>query len=124
MNEFNTDNGEDTSSLIQKIKDQELGGSTNLYMPTIKAFDILSKENPDEYNLSVVLMTDGEGNSGYFSDYKKAYNNLKEKIPVYAIMFGSASRYQLEEITDLSNGKVFDGRSNLLSAFKEVRSYN
>ena len=124
LNEFNTDNGEDTSSLIQKIKDQELGGSTNLYMPTIKAFDILSKENPDEYNLSVVLMTDGEGNSGYFSDYKKAYNNLKEKIPVYAIMFGSASRYQLEEITDLSNGKVFDGRSNLLSAFKEVRSYN
>ena len=124
LNEFNTDNGEDTAHLIKKIKDQELGGSTNLYKPVIKAFNVLSNENSDEYNLSVILMTDGEGNSGYFSDYKKAYNKLKEKIPVYAIMFGSASRYQLEEITNLANGKVFDGRSNLLSAFKEVRGYN
>ena len=124
LNEFYTDNGEETSNMIEKIKNQELGGSTNLYMPVMKAFDILSDENPDDYNLSVILMTDGEGNSGYFSDYKKAYKSLKHKIPVYAIMFGSASRYQLEEITDLSNGKVFDGRSNLLSAFKEVRGYN
>ena len=124
LNEFSTDNGEDTSSMINEVKNQELGGSTNLFKPVIKAFDILSKENPDEYNLSVVLMTDGEGNSGYFTDYRRAYNKLKNKIPVYAIMFGSASRYQLEEITDLANGKVFDGRSDLLRAFKEVRGYN
>ena len=124
LNIFNTDNGEDTSSMIESIKNQEIGGSTNLYKPTLKAFDILSKENPDDYNLSVILMTDGEGNSGYFSEYKRGYNKLKEKIPVYAIMFGSASRDQLEDMTDLANGKVFDGRSNLLSAFKEVRGYN
>lgn len=124
LSQFSTDNGEDTSSLIRQIKNQELGASTNLYKPVIKAFDTLSDENPDEYNLSVILMTDGEGNSGYFTDYRRAYNKLKNKIPVYAIMFGSASRYQLGEITDLANGKVFDGRNNLLSAFKEVRGYN
>ena len=69
-------------------------------------------------------MTDGEGNSGSFRSYKNAYKKLNIKIPVYAIMFGSASRYQLEEITEVSNGKVFDGRNDLLSAFKEVRGYN
>lgn len=121
---FSVDNGEDTTSLIRQIKNQELGGSTNLYLPISTALKLLSDENPDEYNLSVILMTDGEGNNGYFSDYRKVYNKLKNKIPVYAIMFGSASRYQLEEITDLSNGKVFDGRSDLLKAFKEVRGYN
>lgn len=124
LNKFYTDNGENTNEMIENIKNEELGGSTNLYKPVINAFDILSKENPDEYNLSVILMTDGEGNNGYFSDYRKAYKNLKNKIPVYAIMFGSASRYQLEEITDLANGKVFDGRKDLLKAFKEVRGYN
>ena len=121
---FSVDNGEDTTSLIRQIKNQELGGSTNLYLPISTALKLLSDENPDEYNLSVILMTDGEGNNGYFSDYRKVYNKLKNNIPVYAIMFGSASRYQLEEITDLSNGKVFDGRSDLLKAFKEVRGYN
>lgn len=124
LNEFNTENGEDTALMIDEIKQQEIGGSTNLYAPVLKALEILSKDNPDEYNPSVILMTDGEGNVGYFSDYKREYEKQKEKVPVYAIMFGSASRNQLEEITNLSNGKVFDGRNNLLSAFKEVRGYN
>ena len=31
---------------------------------------------------------------------------------------------QLEDIADLSTGKVFDGRTNLLEAFKVVRGYN
>lgn len=124
LSKFATDNGEDTSSLIEQIKKQELGGSTNLYLPVSKALELLSNDNPDEYNSSIILMTDGEGNRGNFNDYRKVYSKLKNKIPVYAIMFGSANRYQLEEITDLSNGKVFDGRSDLLKAFKEVRGYN
>jgi len=50
---------------------------------------------------------------------------MKEiKIPVYSIMFGSADSDQLEEIAELTHGKVFDGRSNLLEAFKTVRGYN
>ena len=31
---------------------------------------------------------------------------------------------ELEEIAELSNSKVFDGKSDLLRAFKEVRGYN
>ena len=45
-------------------------------------------------------------------------------IPVYSITFGYASEYQLEEIAELTNAKVFDGRTDLLRAFKEVRGYN
>ena len=39
-------------------------------------------------------------------------------------MFGSASDYQLNDIAKLSNAKVFDGKSDLVRAFKEVRGYN
>ena len=85
---------------------------------------VLSKEDTNKYNLSIVLMTDGQGNSGSFNNYKFAYEKFNKELPIYAIMFGSATEYQLREITDVAGGKVFDGRSNLLGAFKEVRGYN
>ena len=31
---------------------------------------------------------------------------------------------QLNEIASLTNGKVFDGKSDLVTAFKKVRGYN
>ena len=39
-------------------------------------------------------------------------------------MFGSAFEDELQDIADLTNGKVFDGKTDLLKAFKEVRGYN
>ena len=56
-------------------------------------------------------------------DYS-AMSNVKKDIPIFSIMFGDASSVQLEEIAKLTNAKVFDGRTNLLRAFKEVRGYN
>ena len=69
-------------------------------------------------------MTDGMGNVDTFSSFKKAYSNLNKDIPVYGILFGDASDKQLLEISNYTGGKVFDGRTNLLGAFKEVRGYN
>ena len=68
-------------------------------------------------------MTDGHSNVGTYSDLREYYVT-DNKIPIYSIMFGNAQSAELQEIARLSNAKVFDGRSNLLSAFKEVRSYN
>ena len=69
-------------------------------------------------------MTDGLGNIGTFSDFKNKYNQINKDIPVYGILFGDADDYQLLEISKLTGGKVFDGKHNLLEAFKEVRGYN
>ena len=124
LDEVDTSDGSDTTSMIDKINKLDVRGSTNLYMPLAKALNILNKEDMNKYNLSIILMTDGEGNTGRFSDYTRVYDKVKKDIPVYAIMFGYAKRSQLEQIVNYSNGKVFDGRSNLLSAFKEVRGYN
>ena len=121
---WHTNNGTETTSIIKKIKDLRPLGQTNIYGAAEAALEILKKENTDTYNLSVILMTDGESNVGSLNDLKRVYKNLKKDIPIYSIMFGSASSAQLEDIAKLTNSKVFDGRTNLLEAFKQVRGYN
>ena len=124
LNIWSTNNGIETDSLINNIVNQSVGGSTNIYGASSKALEILSKEDLETYNASVILMTDGESNVGSLSDLRSTYLRIKKDIPIYSIMFGDASSNQLESIANLTNAKVFDGRTNLLDAFKQVRGYN
>ena len=39
-------------------------------------------------------------------------------------MFGSADPTQLEDLAELSNARVFDGREDLVGAFRSVKGYN
>ncbi len=115
--------GNDTKELLNKINNNSVNGSTALYPAAIDAINILNNENND-YNVSVILMTDGEGNIGSFSELERTYRSINREIPIYSITFGDADYEQLNKMADLSNGKVFDGRTNLLEAFKAVRGYN
>ena len=121
---WHTDNGTDTSKLIKAIKDLKPTGQTNIYLASQTGLDILKKEDLDKYNTSIILMTDGASNSGSLSQLQSSYRKINKDIPIYSIMFGDASSYQLEGIAELTNAKVFDGRTNLLEAFKQVRGYN
>ena len=116
-------NGKDTQKLLDLIKENELDGSTSLYPAALEAIKILAKES-DEYNSSVILMTDGVGNVGTFNELRDGYNKINKEIPIYSITFGSAEEYQLEQMAKLSNGKIFDGKNDLVYAFKTVRGYN
>ena len=69
-------------------------------------------------------MTDGQANVGSLSEFKREYNKIGKGIPVYSITFGSADENELLKISDYTNGKVFDGKTNLQLAFKKVRGYN
>jgi len=115
--------GDNTSYLLSEINNHNVGGSTALYPATEAAINILKNES-SEYNTSVILMTDGEGNVGSFKDLEKTYKNVGKEIPIYSITFGDADINQLNKMATLSNGKVFDGRNNLVEAFKTVRGYN
>ena len=122
---WGTNDGSSTQELINNITRRSPGGSTALYSATIKALDILSKEKDNTYNRSIILMTDGDPNEEKrFSDLKRYYEELNIDIPIFAITFGDARDYYLEQIAELSNAKVFDGKKNLVEAFKEVREYN
>lgn len=124
LNTWNTLDGSKTTEIINKIKAEHPVGGTDIYTPAQNALEILEKEDINTYNTSIILMTDGNSNRGTYSNLKKVYEKINIDIPIYSIMFGEASDKQLNEIANLTNAKVFDGRTNLLQAFKEVRGYN
>ena len=121
---WSTKSGTNTAQLLEKINNYNSTGTTALHIACQKAVELLKDEDMNKYNVSVVLMTDGQGNVGTFDVLDKMYKLINKPIPVYSIMFGEASEYQLKEIANMSNGKVFDGKSDLVKAFKEVRGYN
>ncbi len=121
---WSTSQGLTLDDLLTKIERQELSAATALYPASIKALEVLSDEDRNKYVSSVILMTDGYANVGSFEDLKKTYQTLNKDIPIYSITFGGASESELKQISDLTNGKVFDGKTNLLLAFKKVRGYN
>ena len=120
---LSTDSGYATEKLKEFVNRSETGGGTALYDAIIKGINILDEES-DEYTKTIIAMTDGMINIGTYNDLKSKYKKVGEEIPIYSITFGNASEKQLEQIANLSNAKVFDGKTNLLKAFKEVRGYN
>jgi Ca-activated chloride channel family protein len=45
-------------------------------------------------------------------------------VPIFSIMFGSADEGQLKQLAELSGARVFDGREDLVGAFRSVKGYN
>ena len=115
--------GKNLNDLLNKINSFDVGGSTSLYPAASSAINLLKNES-NKYNISVILMTDGAGNVGSYRDLLNTYSSVGREIPIYSIAFGDADYDQLEKMASLSNGKVFNGRSSLVEAFKTVRGYN
>lgn len=124
MGVWSTTNGTDTQNILNNIHNLSPNGSTALYKAAIEALNRLKDEDQNVYNSSIILMTDGLANIGTYQDLKNAYNQINKEIPIYSIMFGDADRRQLADIAGLTNAKVFDGKTDLIKAFKEVRGYN
>lgn len=122
-NIWTTENGLDTDSLKENINKTRTGGATALYAAIEKGLDELEKDD-DSYTKTIIAMTDGFINIGNIVELRRTYKSKNSNVPIYSIMFGSASESQLNDIAKLSNAKVFDGKTDLLKAFKEVRGYN
>lgn len=111
--------------LIGQIDALNADGGTDIYSPAIKALQVLAPYNADTFSLSVVLMTDGDSNTGAsIGDFRRANTAAGRDIPVFSIMFGDAKPDQLNALATETRGLVFDGRTDLVAAFKKVRGYN
>ncbi len=120
---WSTSDGLTKEELFDKINTLPLSGSTALYPASIEALKILNNES-DDYVSSVILMTDGIANVGSYYNLNSYYKSINKEIPIYSITFGNADENELEVIANLTNGKIFDGKKNLVEAFKKVRGYN
>jgi len=87
--EWKVDGNQEDSlrSLLQKVEDMSAGGGTDIYSPVIKGIDEILRQDSDRYIPAIILMTDGESNTGKtFDDLKAATNNGRD-IPIFAITF-------------------------------------
>ena len=124
MGVWSTENGAQTNSVLSQIEKTEPNGSTALYPAAIEALELIQNEDREKYNVSIILMTDGQANVGRFSDLQSKYSQIGNNTPIYSITFGSADEKELNKIANMTNAKVFDGKKDLVKAFKEVRGYN
>lgn len=121
-----TANGTDTSELLNVAESTDAGGGTNLYVGLDEALDLaLEAEKSGTYTVAIVAMTDGVSMIDQQQDFFDRYNSSGTDVPIFSIMFGDADSKQLDELAELSNGKVFDGRSgDLADVFRQVKGYN
>jgi Ca-activated chloride channel family protein len=114
------------NDLIAKIIQGQVGGGTDIYSPASRALEIIKSKQYEDYASAVILLTDGESNTGQkLPDLQRQYSKLGfSNLPIYSILFGEASSKQLQEIATLTSGRVFDGKKNLIDAFREAKGYN
>ena len=101
-------------------------GGTDIFTPSASGISLLSGlEDSQNFNMAVVLFTDGESNTGMSaSDFEEWLWQNETGIPVFSILFGEASSSQLDRIAALTSARGFDGRGDLSQAFRQVRGYN
>lgn len=117
---------ESLQSLYDQIREEECGGGTDMYAAAEEGLRIL-KENYDisGYSPAIIMMTDGQSNGGgTYTDFEAVYREAGLDIPIFSIMFGDAEEVQLQGLAQLTNARVFDGREDLIGAFRSVKGYN
>jgi Ca-activated chloride channel family protein len=105
-------------------------GNTAIYSALARAYaEGLASLGVDPDRLtSIVLLTDGESNSGMsasaFLTFLRALPEEARQVRTFPVLFGEADPAALHEVAELTGGKVFDSRTTSLSeVFKEIRGY-
>ncbi len=123
--------GNDAASLRNlwsQINALEPGGGTDIYSPVMRAMDLIKQTpNIDKYFPAIILLTDGESNTGASYDDMMQHERslgLEADVPVFSIKYGEASKEQMGQIAQGTSGKVFEGKGDLTQVFRDVKGYN
>ena len=115
----------DLELLYQKVEQENVGGGTDMYTAIQTGMQKLAESyNLEQYTPAIILMSDGESDTTCEADFFATYEQLGLDVPVFSIMFGDANAEQLNNLAQCTNAKVFDGREDLIAAFKSVKGYN
>jgi Ca-activated chloride channel family protein len=123
-------NGKDMTAIRDYIDGLRTFDSTAIYSGVEQAYTEVAKQQATDPNrlYSIVLMTDGENNSGVdpdqFSTDYQALPDAVRAVHVYPVLFGDASKDAMTAIATQTGGTVFDATTtSLLSIFKQIRGY-
>ena len=116
-------NGAELEGLYTVVEELSPGGGTDMYQAAAQGIEALQGYDLSQYTPAVILLTDGQS-GGSFRQLADAYGSLGSQVPIFSIMFGDADESQLESLAEFSNARVFDGREDLVGAFRSVKGYN
>jgi Ca-activated chloride channel family protein len=123
-------NQQTLDTLSQRVNGLQAGGGTAIFSATKQAYaESAERRRGDPARFySIVLMTDGMSNVGIGeAEFANWYNQLPAAdrgIKIFPVIFGEANPAELQQLADLTGGRVFDSRkSGLQSIFKEIRGY-
>ena len=115
--------GKELEELYDRVAEQETGSGTDMYLAADEALKVLSGYDLSQYTPAIILLTDGMS-GGSYDMFMENYRALGMDVPVFSIMFGDADPEQLEQLAEATNARVFDGREDLIDAFRKVKGYN
>lgn len=108
----------------------QVGGGTAIFTALQTAYQqarIAKKSDANRF-YSIVLMTDGLNQDGIkYEDFNAFYVKESDTIAgirTFPILFGDANPDEMQNLANLTGGKMFDSRkSSLAQAFKQIRGY-
>ncbi len=111
---------------LEEIRAFPPGGATDIHGPVLEALRLINAQpNLSDYIPSIILMTDGEDNRDPgISAVQGQWQAVGSTVPIFGITFGEAKPEQLEEMSELSQARIFDGRSDLAKSFRTAKGYN
>ncbi len=115
---------DELNELYTRAERQDSGGGTNIFGTARAAHEWLMQVRTEECLPSVILMTDGRDNEGQWPALESYIRTTENDIPIFVITFGDADENEASRITDLTFARVFDGSSDLVSAFRSAKGYN
>ena len=116
-------NGADLEALYDKSDNLETNEGTDMYAAITEGIKQMSSYDLSQYTPAVIVMTNGASQNG-FRDFSETYRADRDTVPVFSIMYGDADPKQLDQLAELTNARVFNGRNDLTGAFRQVRGYN
>lgn len=100
------------------------GGNTNIFGTAQEAHEWLSESRSSRCLPAIILMTDGQDNSSNWLTFLQHLENTENDIPVFVITFASANENEVAPMTEYTFGRIFDGRDDLVAAFRSAKGYN
>jgi Ca-activated chloride channel family protein len=123
-------NGTDMTAIRDYVDSLTTYSNTAIYSGLEAAYQEVAKQQAADPNrlYSVVLMTDGQNNSGVSAgQFAQDYGALPapvRSVATFPILFGDASADAMQSIADQTGGKLFDAKSSSLETiFKQIRGY-
>jgi len=112
--------------LYENIKNEDCGGGTDMYGAAKEALEMMTENYElEDYTPAIIIMTDGKSNGSIrYADFETSYKTAEADIPVFSIMFGDADEKEVGALAELTNARTFDGRTDLISAFRSAKGYN